>query len=300
MPVLWRCPQPVGRRPRDVASVRELPRGGRARPDGALLSAECAHLRRCLLVQLPEYVAPEAIFTEYAYFSSFSDSFVQHAAEYVAQVVDRLGPGRGELRGRAGEQRRLPAPALRRAEDPRSRGRARPERRRRSRRARSSHPDRLLRRGDCKRVAAGREGGGSDHRQQRPLPGPSPERLHRRDEDAPRPGGNGHGRVPAPDAAHRGEPLRHRLPRALHVLLALHRRARLRRPRPDGRRPRRDLDPRRIAPAVPRARRAGPRALSGRGVVPAAGSGGRAGLVRDLPGFPRTGSRRRSGRCWTS
>jgi C-methyltransferase C-terminal domain/Putative zinc binding domain/Methyltransferase domain len=44
----------------------------------------------CLLVQLPEYVAPEAIFTEYAYFSSYSDSFVQHAAEYVAHVVDRL------------------------------------------------------------------------------------------------------------------------------------------------------------------------------------------------------------------
>jgi C-methyltransferase-like protein/putative zinc binding protein/methyltransferase family protein len=45
----------------------------------------------CLLVQLPEYVAPEAIFTEYAYFSSYSDSFVQHAAEYVDQVVERLG-----------------------------------------------------------------------------------------------------------------------------------------------------------------------------------------------------------------
>jgi len=44
----------------------------------------------CLLVQLPEYVAPEAIFTEYAYFSSYSDSFVQHAAEYVDRIVDRL------------------------------------------------------------------------------------------------------------------------------------------------------------------------------------------------------------------
>jgi SAM-dependent methyltransferase len=44
----------------------------------------------CLLVQLPEYVTPETIFTEYAYFSSYSDSFVQHAAEYVAHVVERL------------------------------------------------------------------------------------------------------------------------------------------------------------------------------------------------------------------
>jgi hypothetical protein len=47
----------------------------------------------CLLVQLPEYVAPEEIFTEYAYFSSYSDSFVQHAADYVEGVVDRLDLG---------------------------------------------------------------------------------------------------------------------------------------------------------------------------------------------------------------
>jgi hypothetical protein len=45
----------------------------------------------CLLVQLPEYVTPEEIFTEYAYFSSYSDSFVQHAADYVGSVVERLG-----------------------------------------------------------------------------------------------------------------------------------------------------------------------------------------------------------------
>lgn len=45
----------------------------------------------CKLVQLPEYVAPEEIFTEYAYFSSYSDSFVQHAADYVELVVGRLG-----------------------------------------------------------------------------------------------------------------------------------------------------------------------------------------------------------------
>jgi len=46
---------------------------------------------QCLLVQLPEYVAPEAIFTEYAYFSSFSDSFVRNAADYVAHIAQRLG-----------------------------------------------------------------------------------------------------------------------------------------------------------------------------------------------------------------
>jgi C-methyltransferase-like protein/putative zinc binding protein/methyltransferase family protein len=47
----------------------------------------------CLLVQLPEYVAPEEIFTEYAYFSSYSNSFVQHAADYTRQIVERLGLG---------------------------------------------------------------------------------------------------------------------------------------------------------------------------------------------------------------
>ena len=34
----------------------------------------------CFLVQLQQYVAPEEIFTEYAYFSSYSDSWLEHAA----------------------------------------------------------------------------------------------------------------------------------------------------------------------------------------------------------------------------
>lgn len=45
----------------------------------------------CNLVQLPEYVPPEEIFTEYAYFSSYSDSFVAHAREYVELITERLG-----------------------------------------------------------------------------------------------------------------------------------------------------------------------------------------------------------------
>jgi SAM-dependent methyltransferase len=48
---------------------------------------------QCLLVQLEELVAPEEIFTEYAYFSSYSDSWVAHARDYVASVVDRFGLG---------------------------------------------------------------------------------------------------------------------------------------------------------------------------------------------------------------
>ena len=50
----------------------------------------CEH---CLLVQLEELVAPEEIFTEYAYFSSYSDSWVAHARDYVDSVVERFGLG---------------------------------------------------------------------------------------------------------------------------------------------------------------------------------------------------------------
>ncbi|WP_205960310.1 class I SAM-dependent methyltransferase [Ramlibacter henchirensis] len=48
----------------------------------------------CLLVQLPEHVSPQEIFTEYAYFSSYSDSWLAHAKAYAARMVDRfeLGP----------------------------------------------------------------------------------------------------------------------------------------------------------------------------------------------------------------
>ncbi len=45
----------------------------------------------CLLVQLPAHISPEATFTEYAYFSSFSSSWVAHAERFVASAVDRVG-----------------------------------------------------------------------------------------------------------------------------------------------------------------------------------------------------------------
>jgi SAM-dependent methyltransferase len=46
---------------------------------------------RCLLVQLEEFVAAEDIFTEYAYFSSYSDSWVAHARAYVEMAIERFG-----------------------------------------------------------------------------------------------------------------------------------------------------------------------------------------------------------------
>ncbi|MGH9160645.1 MAG: methyltransferase domain-containing protein, partial [Vicinamibacteraceae bacterium] len=50
----------------------------------------CHH---CLLVQLGEYVAPEEIFSEYAYFSSYSDSWVDHARTYTRAMTKRMGLG---------------------------------------------------------------------------------------------------------------------------------------------------------------------------------------------------------------
>jgi SAM-dependent methyltransferase len=45
----------------------------------------------CFLAQLEEYVSPEAIFTEYAYFSSYADSWLQHAKNYTDLMVERFG-----------------------------------------------------------------------------------------------------------------------------------------------------------------------------------------------------------------
>jgi hypothetical protein len=47
----------------------------------------------CLLVQLEEFVAPASIFTEYAYFSSYSDSWVEHARRYCDEMCSRLALG---------------------------------------------------------------------------------------------------------------------------------------------------------------------------------------------------------------
>src|SRR5688500_4621531 len=44
----------------------------------------------CFLVQLEEFVAPSAIFNDYSYFSSYSDSWLQHAKRYTEQVVSKF------------------------------------------------------------------------------------------------------------------------------------------------------------------------------------------------------------------
>ncbi len=49
---------------------------------------------QCFLVQLEEFETPEAIFSNYAYFSGFSTSWLRHAADYVIVMKERfaLGP----------------------------------------------------------------------------------------------------------------------------------------------------------------------------------------------------------------
>jgi SAM-dependent methyltransferase len=49
---------------------------------------------RCLLVQLEEYQTPDAIFSDYAYFSSYSTTWLEHCRRYAESAVERfhLGP----------------------------------------------------------------------------------------------------------------------------------------------------------------------------------------------------------------
>jgi SAM-dependent methyltransferase len=46
---------------------------------------------KCFLVQLEEFESPASIFTNYAYFSSYSDSWVKHASDYCAKMTARFG-----------------------------------------------------------------------------------------------------------------------------------------------------------------------------------------------------------------
>src|ERR1700723_207004 len=49
---------------------------------------------RCLLVQLEQYETAENIFSDYAYFSSYSDSWLKHCENYCDQMIERFGLGK--------------------------------------------------------------------------------------------------------------------------------------------------------------------------------------------------------------
>jgi len=46
---------------------------------------------KCFLAQIGEYVSPEEIFDDYAYFSSYSTSWLEHSKEYVEMMIERFG-----------------------------------------------------------------------------------------------------------------------------------------------------------------------------------------------------------------
>ena len=48
---------------------------------------------KCFLVQLEEFETPERIFSDYAYFSSYSSSWLEHSRHYSEQMIERLGLG---------------------------------------------------------------------------------------------------------------------------------------------------------------------------------------------------------------
>ena len=45
----------------------------------------------CFLVQLEAFQSPDHIFSDYAYFSSYSDSWLKHASDYADKMVERFG-----------------------------------------------------------------------------------------------------------------------------------------------------------------------------------------------------------------
>jgi SAM-dependent methyltransferase len=57
-------------------------------PTYPLLAWVCS---KCLLVQLQEFETPDQIFSDYAYFSSYSTSWLAHAERYVEQMIDTYG-----------------------------------------------------------------------------------------------------------------------------------------------------------------------------------------------------------------
>jgi len=61
---------------------------GQMEPFYPLVAYVC---KRCFLVQLKQFEAPQRIFDEYAYFSSFSDTWLEHARRFAESAIGRFG-----------------------------------------------------------------------------------------------------------------------------------------------------------------------------------------------------------------
>ena len=92
------CSEPLARVFVDLGSS---PLANSFLDEGALARAEtfhplCVYLcEKCWLCQLPESASPHELFSDYAYFSSFSTSWLEHARRYVEAMIDRLALGPG-------------------------------------------------------------------------------------------------------------------------------------------------------------------------------------------------------------
>ena len=53
--------------------------------------------QNCFLVQLPALATPESIFIEYAYFSSYSSTWLEHCRQYAGQAISRFQLGAESL-----------------------------------------------------------------------------------------------------------------------------------------------------------------------------------------------------------
>lgn len=72
----------------------DLPQLNQMEPFYPLRAFVC---HECFLVQLEEYVSPHAIFTEYAYFSSYSSGWLAHAKAYTDLAVERFHLNKNSL-----------------------------------------------------------------------------------------------------------------------------------------------------------------------------------------------------------
>jgi len=64
---------------------------------------------KCFLVQLEEFESPAHLFSDYAYFSSYSDTWLAHARDYVERVTQRFGFASADACRGARKQRWLSA-----------------------------------------------------------------------------------------------------------------------------------------------------------------------------------------------
>ena len=181
LPTLRNDPGPHVRRPRDVPAVREpssRPRAARPmepfyplRPRSATRASSCS----C------GFVPPEDIFTDYAYFSSYSDAWVEHARRYVGRDDRTVRSGCRQSVVEVASNDGYLLQHVVAAGDPCPRHRARGERRGASPSRGASPPSSSSSAADRQRelVEQARHGR-PPRRQQRPRPRAGPERLRRR------------------------------------------------------------------------------------------------------------------------